>query len=82
MKTCPACHQPIRGPEPFRECPSFERCSANICPLDPARNSRTHCPDDPEPKCRARPSVVRDIASGYPEELLPWVSAPLQKSIP
>jgi hypothetical protein len=37
-------------------------------------------------RCKIRPTVVRDIASGYPPELLPWVarkvSAPTQESIP
>jgi hypothetical protein len=86
MTICKTCGSRLRAPEPYRDCPSFERCSVNVCPLDPDRNLRTHDPDDPESKCKIRPTVVRDIASGYPPELLPWVapkvSAPTQESIP
>ena len=86
MKTCPTCQQRIRSPEPFRDCPLFERCSVNVCPLDPDRNLRTHCTDDPETKCKARLTVIREIAASYPPELLPWLakqgSDTSQESIP
>jgi hypothetical protein len=82
MKICKTCGVRIQTQKPYRECPSFERCSVNICPLDPDRNLRTYCAEDPETRCRVRPTTLREIASEYPAELLPWLSNHPKKSIP
>jgi hypothetical protein len=83
---CKVCGSRLRTPEPYRDCPQFERCSVNVCPLDPDRDLRTHCVDDPETRCKVRPTVLREIAAAYPPELLPWFaeqgSDTPQKSIP
>lgn len=53
---------------PPRECPSYERCSAPLCPLDPRQSERHAEPGDE--RCRAeRPTRAR-IAALYPD-LLP-----------
>jgi len=54
---------------PYEECPSFIRCSAPLCPLDPDIAIRIKLSD--EEKCRAnKPTRIR-IGSKYPE-LLPF----------
>ncbi|HLY95191.1 MAG TPA: hypothetical protein VKP14_10115 [Gaiellaceae bacterium] len=54
--------------EPFRECPSFESCSCNVCPLDPRAAEREELPgEDP---CGAQRATRERIAAKYPE-LLP-----------
>ena len=57
---------------PYHECPSFERCSCNNCPLDPDASVvggeyRFGLPG--EDKCRAyKPTRIR-IGSKYPHIL-------------
>ena len=67
--TCSVCHVP----QPFRECRLFDRCSVNICPLDPDRDLRTHCSADPETICRLPRSEQREFGAEYPD-LLPWLA--------
>jgi hypothetical protein len=52
--------------EPFYECPSFEPCSCNQCPLDPKMMKRTIHPNDPEQRCRATRPTRERIAAKYP----------------
>lgn len=54
---------------PYQECPSFIRCSAPLCPLDPDIKSRVKLPN--EEKCRANKPTRMKIGSKYPE-LLPY----------
>ena len=51
--------------KPYKECPSFEGCSVNHCPLDPEAESRVSLPGDPETKCNARISTRKSIAAKY-----------------
>ena len=51
--------------EPFRECPQFESCSCNGCPLDPAQGEREALEGD-EP-CLARRATRVAIVARYPE---------------
>jgi len=37
----------------FRECPHFQTCSINSCPLDPLYGKRPESSRDPGQKCRA-----------------------------
>jgi hypothetical protein len=50
---------------PHLECPRFESCSVNHCPLDPEAESRVSLPGDPETKCNARISTRKSIAAKY-----------------
>ncbi len=49
--------------KPYKECPRFDSCSANDCPLNPMKLESL--PDDPETECRAQPSVRLMIADMY-----------------
>jgi hypothetical protein len=51
--------------KPYKECPRFEECSVNHCPLDPEAESRVSLPGDPETKCNARISTRKSIAAKY-----------------
>ena len=50
---------------PYYDCPQFEGCSRNHCPLDPERGLRENLPDDPVTKCRARLGIRQEIASRH-----------------
>jgi hypothetical protein len=50
---------------PYLECPRFESCSVNHCPLDPKAAIRVSLPDDPEKKCKARITLRKEIALKY-----------------
>jgi hypothetical protein len=54
---------------PYSECPKFDVCSSNKCPLDPNLRDRIILPG--EDKCTARKSTRVRIAAKYPE-LLPY----------
>ena len=54
--------------EPYRECPSFESCSCNVCPLDPLETEKFALPN--EDTCRAELPTRQRIAQKYPD-LLP-----------
>jgi hypothetical protein len=57
---------------PFHECPRYERCSINHCPLDPLWHGRVSLRDDPEPGPCTLPRKRRmKIAAGH-ASLLPW----------
>lgn len=49
--------------EPFRDCPRFEACSCNACPLDPAIATRPVLPG--EERCVARRRVRERIAAAH-----------------
>ena len=51
--------------KPYHECPRFEECSVNRCPLDPEGAGRVSLPDDPEVRCKARLSTRMRIAAKY-----------------
>ena len=50
---------------PYRECPRFESCSVNHCPLDPKAENRVSLPDDPETECKGRITTRKEIALKY-----------------
>jgi hypothetical protein len=56
-------------PKPMELCPSFGRCSANMCPLDPDINNRIYVAG--EDKCRATKPTRLKIAEKFPQ-LLPY----------
>ena len=56
--------------EPFLECPRYERCAVNVCPLDPDQELRNVHKLDKEQKCPMEKAVRVRIGSKYPE-LLP-----------
>ena len=49
---------------PARECPSYQRCGAPLCPLDPDMHKRVALPGEEE--CRAKRSTREAIAARYP----------------
>ena len=49
--------------KPFLECPRFDFCSVNACPLDP--QIKESLEDDPETECKALLSVRKKIAEKY-----------------
>ena len=49
--------------QPFNHCPSFSRCSASLCPLDPEIRQRNRLTG--EEKCRAKKSTRRKIGEKY-----------------
>lgn len=52
---------------PFNECPQFQSCSCNQCPLDPLMLERQVLPADREQRCHAQRSTRVVIAAKYPE---------------
>jgi hypothetical protein len=56
--------------EPFRDCPRFDFCSVNHCPLDPEQAKRLPDPGDKEKKCTLAKTIRMRIGSRFPE-LLP-----------
>lgn len=56
---------------PYEECPQFEGCSVNRCPLDPAVEVREQLANDPETRCGTRRSTRERIAAKY-VDILPW----------
>jgi hypothetical protein len=51
--------------KPYKECPRFEKCSVNRCPLDIEAQNRISLPDDPDTECRARIVTRKKIALKY-----------------
>jgi|SRR6185295_5627287 len=49
--------------QPYEECPQFDRCSCNVCPLDPLWATREALPA--EEKCTARRSTRLGIAAKH-----------------
>lgn len=56
--------------QPFLECPRYDRCSVNHCPLDPLQSDREPHPGDKEPVCTMEKGVRARIGSKY-LDLLP-----------
>jgi hypothetical protein len=52
---------------PFKECPRFETCSSNRCPLDPDIELRQHIKG--EEKCGVRKRTRYKIGVKYPQLL-------------
>jgi len=52
---------------PYAECPNFNKCNCNKCPLDPGIEERIKLPDDE--KCRAEKSTRMRIGAKYPQLL-------------
>ena len=48
--------------KPYLECPRFEKCSVNHCPLDLKKENRPSLPEDPENECKARITTRKEIA--------------------
>ena len=57
--------------QPYHECPSFERCSCNACPLDPLKEQEGRIRLFKEDKCVAYKPTRFKIGSKYPN-LLPY----------
>lgn len=53
--------------KPYHECPSFNKCSANICPLDPDQRLRTYI--NGEDTCHAEKPTRMRIGAKYPNLL-------------
>ena len=53
---------------PYHECPSFNTCNSNICPLDPFPNDKYKLPG--EAKCKGEKPMRMRIAAKYPELLV------------
>lgn len=60
----------MRAIKPQRECPRWQRCSVNKCPLDPLQDQRNVYELDTEKKCQMEKQVRLRIGSKYPD-LLP-----------
>jgi len=56
-------------PSPIFECPNFNKCSANLCPLDPEIEARPYVLGDD--RCVATKPTRISIGTKYPE-LLPF----------
>ena len=49
--------------QPFESCPRFDKCSVNVCPLDPDQHLRNRLSG--EPKCTMAKSVRTRIGAEY-----------------
>ena len=56
----------LRKKEPFEECPGFELCGMNACPLDSNYQERTGDHEDPDAKCRAQRPTRTEISGKFP----------------
>lgn len=56
---------------PAKECPRWDSCSVNRCPLDPGYHLLKSLPDDPTPKCTMERRVRERIGVKY-SDILPW----------
>ena len=56
--------------EPQQECPRWDRCSVNFCPLDPEQDDHPVHKLDKEQKCPMEKGVRARIGAKYPD-LLP-----------
>jgi len=52
---------------PFTECPSFQRCSCNRCPLDYEASIRQVLPSDPQRRCITLRKTRVAIAARHPD---------------
>lgn len=58
--------EPPQKPRPWEECPSFDDCSVNACPLHPDYLKLPTSPYDPETKCRSLRATREAIAARHP----------------
>lgn len=56
-------------PKPYRECPRFDKCSVNNCPLGEAYPANVVDEGDKEQKCTLEKQVRFRIGSKYPDIL-------------
>jgi hypothetical protein len=67
MKTSNPSAGPTEDSKPslpaYHECPNFDSCSVNACPL--AGEGYESLPDDPETECTARLSTRQRVATKY-----------------
>ena len=52
--------------EPSRDCPKFNRCGVNKCPLHPHYQTLDAAPGDAETKCGLSKRKRQAISSGHP----------------
>ena len=52
---------------PYHECPSFVKCSCNVCPLDPLAHQKERLPG--EEGCKAEKPTRMRIGEKYPDLL-------------
>jgi hypothetical protein len=57
----------IAGNAPYTECPRFDRCSVNVCPLDPDIRLRNRLPG--EPRCTLWKWIRTRIGTKYVDVL-------------
>lgn len=57
-------------PYPPTECPRYDKCSVNLCPIDPDQELRTAHREDRQQECPMEKNVRKRIALCYPD-LLP-----------
>ncbi len=50
---------------PYEDCPRFQNCSVNVCPLDPLMNEKVALPEDA--KCSAQIGTRLEIVKQYPD---------------
>lgn len=55
--------------KPHHECPRFQKCSVNRCPLHPLYPNLPIDPEDRETKCTMEKQVRYRIGSKYPDVL-------------
>jgi len=58
------------SPYPPKECPRYDKCSVNSCPLDPEQAIHKPDPGDRDRKCPMEKGVRSRIGKKYPD-LLP-----------
>ncbi len=49
---------------PYRDCPRFDKCNVNVCPIDPDIELRTHITG--EPKCTMEKGVRLRLGKDLP----------------
>jgi len=54
---------------PYKNCPRFEKCSVNACPLHPDYPKLLTSPLDPETVCKAQRTTRLAIAKQFHESL-------------
>jgi hypothetical protein len=55
--------------KPYRECPRYQKCSVNNCPLHPIFPELYLDPEDVQVKCTLEKEVRHKIGSKYPDLL-------------
>ena len=65
---------------PMRQCPRYQSCSVNHCPLDPEQDLHLAHSDDRERKCPMEKGVRQRIGQKYPD-LLPLLGLTPKEAI-